>query len=321
MGLYSGENAWVDQIYQFEETDVVLGGPDGIDNQPLKELADRTAYLKNKVGVIQNLTGHKNLTSGYTLTAEDVGMLLSATTTSGVFNITLPNASFLPHGAILPFLSYTAPGSVIFIQTTDGQFIRTKAPDTKIYMHNEERLVLIGLTDHFRVLSAEGNFFEAGEEIKARREMNNTLAMKGQSLQRNLYPRLWNYIASLTVGQEVTTESTWFSHSTTYRGLFTTGNGTTTFRLPDERGTFDRMLDLGRGLDIGRTHNYPGGYEADDFKSHNHSYTTDDHFGRSDNANDRDVMQPYNGSTKFTSSTGGTETRGKNIAKLNLIKY
>lgn len=36
-------------IYQFETTDVVEGGVGGIDNRPLLELANRTAYLKQHV--------------------------------------------------------------------------------------------------------------------------------------------------------------------------------------------------------------------------------------------------------------------------------
>jgi hypothetical protein len=37
---------WEDGIYQLEETDPVLGGEDGISNLQAKQLANRTAYLK-----------------------------------------------------------------------------------------------------------------------------------------------------------------------------------------------------------------------------------------------------------------------------------
>lgn len=39
---------WEDGIYQFEQTDVVQGGPTGIDNVPTGQLANRTAYLKQE---------------------------------------------------------------------------------------------------------------------------------------------------------------------------------------------------------------------------------------------------------------------------------
>jgi hypothetical protein len=36
-------------VYQFETSDPVEGGADGIDNKPLKNLANRTAWLKNQI--------------------------------------------------------------------------------------------------------------------------------------------------------------------------------------------------------------------------------------------------------------------------------
>jgi hypothetical protein len=44
---------WEAGIYQFETTDPVQGGPDGIDNLPNKQLANRTAYLKQNLEALQ----------------------------------------------------------------------------------------------------------------------------------------------------------------------------------------------------------------------------------------------------------------------------
>ncbi len=41
--------AWEDGIYQIETSDPVLGGPDGIANRPARELANRTAWLKQQL--------------------------------------------------------------------------------------------------------------------------------------------------------------------------------------------------------------------------------------------------------------------------------
>lgn len=93
-------------------------------------------------------------------------------------------------------------------------------------------------------------------------------------------------------------------------------NGTS--GTPDLRGEFIRGLDSGRGVDTGRVR---GSWQADEFKSHNHS--------------------AYNGvwyqawlvaagwsygawwetpSTQQTSSVGGSETRPRNVALLYCIK-
>lgn len=45
---------WESGVYQIEETDPVQGGPNGIDNLPHKQLANRTAYLKQQQDAIQS---------------------------------------------------------------------------------------------------------------------------------------------------------------------------------------------------------------------------------------------------------------------------
>lgn len=45
-------STWETGIYQFEEADVVQGGPAGIDNVPTRQLANRTLYLKNLVDAL-----------------------------------------------------------------------------------------------------------------------------------------------------------------------------------------------------------------------------------------------------------------------------
>lgn len=55
------ENAeWVDGIYQLETTDLVKGGPDGVDNIQAIQLAKRTQFLKALILAAQNsLAGHE----------------------------------------------------------------------------------------------------------------------------------------------------------------------------------------------------------------------------------------------------------------------
>jgi hypothetical protein len=55
------ENAeWVDGIYQLETTDLVEGGPDGVDNIQAIQLAKRTQFLKALILAAQNsLAGHE----------------------------------------------------------------------------------------------------------------------------------------------------------------------------------------------------------------------------------------------------------------------
>lgn len=50
---------WVENIYQLETSDPVMGGPDGIDNRQAKELGARTNWLKDQVdGINTARTGY-----------------------------------------------------------------------------------------------------------------------------------------------------------------------------------------------------------------------------------------------------------------------
>lgn len=113
---------------------------------------------------------------------------------------------------------------------------------------------------------------------------------------------------------------------TTYANLFAkigttfgVGDGSTTFNLPDLRGSFIRGLDNGKGYDSGRT---LGSYQADDFKSHNHTFnTTANLYGMYSSGTNYNWSSYGTGSAISINNTGGTETRPKNVALLACIKY
>ena len=108
---------------------------------------------------------------------------------------------------------------------------------------------------------------------------------------------------------------------TAYAALFAaigtthgSGDGSTTFNLPDLRGEFVRGWDDGRGVDSGRGF---GSAQSDEFKSHNHTLTAKS-FTTGPGAGWRDVTT--SNATNATSFTGGSETRPRNIALLYCIK-
>ena len=120
---------------------------------------------------------------------------------------------------------------------------------------------------------------------------------------------------------------------------FGSGDGSTTFNIPDLRGEFIRGWDDGRGLDSGRT---LGSTQADQNLAHTHTGTTsttgahthavDARSGTADGSyGTRMGTYDYGGyytqsagdhaHTMTTASSGGTEVRVKNIALMGIIKY
>jgi hypothetical protein len=54
MAVIAETATWTEGVYQVEREDDVLGdGADAPDNKPHRDLACRTAYLKQKIGTIQ----------------------------------------------------------------------------------------------------------------------------------------------------------------------------------------------------------------------------------------------------------------------------
>ena len=116
------------------------------------------------------------------------------------------------------------------------------------------------------------------------------------------------------------TDGTAVSRST-YANLFAAisttygvGDGSTTFNLPDLRGYFVR--GAGTNSD-GTASGTFAAKQADELKSHTHTYTFKSTTGGSSAGGDPNSI---GNTTVNTGATGGTETRPKNIAMLYCIK-
>lgn len=125
-------------------------------------------------------------------------------------------------------------------------------------------------------------------------------------------------------------------NTTTYATLFavigyTFGGSGASFNLPDLRGEFLRGWDDARGVDSGRGF---GSFQLDEFKSHDHIGGWPRANGFSyQNArygtvivNETRSVSSANGAFgttvyPYTSPTGGSDTRPRNVALLACIKY
>ena len=116
----------------------------------------------------------------------------------------------------------------------------------------------------------------------------------------------------------------------TYADLFAaigttygSGDGSTTFNIPDLRGEFPRGWDDGRGVDSGRGF---GSAQGAEFASHTHesNYWSNETTGTTGRQNVVGNGATAGGSvtgTWISDSEGGSETRPRNIALLACIKF
>ena len=86
------QEKWEEGVYQIEENDPVLGGENGITNKPIKQLANRTLWLKKALELFGKKSVPKDLTAESTSTADEFGhshkLPVGSTTEKGIWQAT-----------------------------------------------------------------------------------------------------------------------------------------------------------------------------------------------------------------------------------------
>ena len=86
------QEKWEGSVYQIEENDPVLGGENGITNKPIKQLANRTLWLKKALELFGKKSAPKDLTVESTSTADESGhshkLPVGSTTEKGIWQAT-----------------------------------------------------------------------------------------------------------------------------------------------------------------------------------------------------------------------------------------
>ncbi|MGK2740534.1 phage tail protein [Tepidicaulis sp. LMO-SS28] len=345
---------WEAGIYQFERTDPVEGGPDGIDNTPGKQLANRTAYLKQEVELRAPIaspafTGHPT----------------APTQAPGNNSTRLANTAFVQ--AALAALVDSSPAALDTLNELaaalgdDPNFAATvtaalaaKAPLASPALTGEPTAPTQSAADDSTKLATTA-FVQAVAAAAIADHPGSVkfvvtsaapvgyLKANGAAVSRTTYAALFSAIGT----------------------TFGAGDGSTTFNLPDLRGEFIRGWDDGRGVDSGRM---LGSWQDQLFESHGHTGTalsngSHSHTGSTNTTGNHNHSQTIatsgggaggavlgfsasgsqtayninndgnhshslsinsNGAHTHTLSineTGGSETRPRNVALLAVIKY
>jgi hypothetical protein len=346
---------WELGIYQIETTDLVIGGPTGISNLQGKQLANRTSWLKQQVGMANRLADVSWIDANTTLTNAHAGHAIVANADNKTLTITLPLAGSVPKGTMVAVTAINVNKSQVTVKanfTTIGGGPFTipisdiiqygGAGRTTMYLGNGDVIWLVKgdnppptggsiplVGGYWYVVNAKGNFDDVGEATYSYKILPNMVEANGQILNRADYPRLWEFAQSIPGG--LPTDAQWLAgisgQSNAFRGCFSHGNFSTTFRVPDLRAMFIRGLDNGRGIDFGRVSNVPGGYEKDEVIAHNHANGQYNRLLRDSNGNgttstgaDYTLGEPDIYSSATIQPYGGAETRPKNVGLIAQIK-
>jgi hypothetical protein len=310
-------------VGEYDLSDLIKGGDNGAANAPIKALTDRTFYLSNRLLCYETV---KQITGSYVYdTATDARCLLSFTINDNK-TFTLPDVSTLKIGTIISINLKTTGIKALTVQTQAiSQLIYDGTTAVWVmYMHDSERLKLVAAEDHWEIELADGNFKTAGMDFYSRkRNFRNAIIAQGQTVLRQDMPRLAAFALSLP---NTVPDYTWTSYShvldSAYsRGFYSSGDGSTSIRLPDESGLFTRAMDPGHLIDNDRVTYVPGEFQGMMLQSHTHDLK---YFakGGGDGNNVLGIEAAlYTVSMPLVQPTGGAETRPVNIAKYPLILY
>ena len=310
---------WEAGIYQWETSDPVQGGPNGIDNRPTRELANRTRWLYDELGRVKARMDDPNFYKSITISDSKAlfdannYLHIGADATGGYIrnkktnkDIQLKNDGTLQYdGAdVITTRKVSNNPDDYTVATVPSSFALNKAFGNSIKrggaigLGGTAHQIAIGWDTPGLVARVDNNVMNVGVPVGAVAYFAQDvppfgwLKANGAEVSRTIYANLF-----AAIGER-----------------YGRGDGRTTFNLPDLRGEFIRSWDDGRAIDRNRA---LGSWQADEFRSHSHGIGVN-------RMSDTDrVSNPSTVSVDTVGQTdpaGGIEPRPRNIALLACIK-
>lgn len=319
MANLSEMSRWEAGIYQWETSDPVQGGPNGIDNRPTRELANRTRWLYDELGRVKARMDDPNFYKSITVSDSKAlfdehnylhigadaagGYIRNKKTNKG---IQLKNDGTLQYDGsdIITARKVSHNPDDYTVATVPSSFALNKAFDNSI---KRGGAIGLGGTAHQIAIGWD----TPGLVAKVDQTFVNVSAPSGTvvALAGEAVPYGWLECHGAAVSRQ--TYATLFAVIGTHYGA---GDGRTTFNLPDLRGEFIRGWDAGRGRDAGRV---LGSWQADEFRSHTHGIGVKRQNDVDRGSNSSIVSIDTEGTTD---PAGGVETRPMNVAMKYIIK-
>lgn len=264
------------------------------------------------------------ITANETLTLADMGQALLIQSATNKITITLPALVGVANFAFMYF--YSCGGSHI------NAVFQLPGSDKFLYNGADRSQLILGQSESLRVYKAFGKW-NVDSDCPGIRMVGelvynyaltpiNSMPCNGTLISRTVYPRLWAWVQQLESGT-VVTDIAWTSTFATVdaidyyikKGCFSTGDGSTTFRLPLIDSYFLRPVDGATRI--------PSTFEIQSIQAHTHPIRRGDAYTGDGFEGDLIVGGGQGGNRQTspdTDSTGGVETRPSNIGTYILIR-
>lgn len=249
---------------------------------------------QNTTGAVGSmaLSGVKPVPVSTTLVASDVNKLIQIRSATTPLTLTLPKLEDIQENTIWPVETMIGNSFKCKIQTQNSQNIYFRNTSrTFMYIGPGESIEFFAGPDGWYVRNPVGNWGQVGDITPSYLGGLNKIICDGSLYDRASEPRLWEF--AQTLGGILVSDSIWQTASVSmsnptriipypFRGRFSTGNGSTTFRVPDLRNQALRSVKRAGGFsplasstDTERYENLVGTYQDDMVKVHAHKMFID----------------------------------------------
>jgi hypothetical protein len=244
------------------------------------------------------------ITADENLNAADLGKALLLQSASSTLNIGLPSLASVSDFSFI-YLFSTGGNHINASVTADGSdTILYPTALASIILGQCETAIIYKAFGVWNVLTDLNGVKQVGELIYNYLQTEiNTIICAGQLLLRAEYPRLWAFVQSLNSASLVT-DTAWTATTTvvngvtyyTKKGCFSTGDGSTTFRVPLLTNSFLRGVN--------GSSRYPGPLEIQTIGKHGHNVKTGGFSGGADPGKSL-VRINYNGDAYQAGASSG----------------
>jgi hypothetical protein len=254
--------------------------------------------------------------------------LINCTGSNPVTTYTLLSLATMPD-CKLKFSTHGMSGNYLTIQLAGSDIIPFWGSNrSAIHLGKGEWIEILIKSNVAYILSDGTGYQKLGKrDLVDAAGLNQKLLDGLTEYQIDEWPRIADYIASLPSNMIITVFASWTPTYGVHKFYYNESGGV--FRLPDDRNMHYRALstfaggtDAERygtsGIVGGTNSNTPGAYQADEIKAHTHNIPL---LAGSDSGGGAVVSgnQTGNDGNEPTSSSGGTETRGKNVGQYAVI--